>query len=147
MNGQKKYYDFNISSVITFNAIFLNLVKPLSTSVQCQVINISSLCAITPFKSWGLYCAGKAARDMFFKVLATEEPTISVLNYSPGPLDGEMQAQVRSTSEDDEIRTSFTAMKDEGKLLPIHVSVDKMLQFIHANKFKSGDHVDYYDQI
>ncbi|CAL4066400.1 unnamed protein product [Meganyctiphanes norvegica] len=143
----RKYYEFNISSVITLNAIFMDYVKSLPSSVQCQIINISSLCAITPFKSWGLYCAGKAARDMFFKVLATEEPTISVLSYSPGPLDGDMQAQVRATSADDEIRTSFTAMKEQGNLLPIHVSVAKMLQVIHANKFKSGDHVDYYDEI
>ena len=34
--------------------------------------------------------SGKAARDMFFKVLAAEEKDISVLNYAPGPLDTHM---------------------------------------------------------
>ena len=38
-----------------------------------MVINISSLAALQPFVSWGNYCAGKAARDAMFKVLALEE--------------------------------------------------------------------------
>lgn len=49
-----------------------------------MVVNISSLCALKPFKSWTLYCTGKAARDMMFKVLAVEEPDVRVLNYAPG---------------------------------------------------------------
>ena len=28
---------------------------------------------------------------MLFKVLATEDPDLTVLNYAPGPLDNEMQ--------------------------------------------------------
>ena len=35
-------------------------------------------------QSWGLYCSGKAARDMMFKVLALESPDLRVVNYSPG---------------------------------------------------------------
>ena len=37
------------------------------------VINISSLAALQPFVTWGNYCAGKAARDALFGVLALEE--------------------------------------------------------------------------
>ena len=37
------------------------------------IINISSLAALQPFVTWGNYCAGKAARDTLFKVLALEE--------------------------------------------------------------------------
>jgi len=47
-------------------------------------VNISSLCALQPFRSWALYCSGKAARDMMFRVLAAEEPDVRVLNYAPG---------------------------------------------------------------
>ena len=41
--------------------------------VSKTVINISSLAALQPFVTWGNYCAGKAARDALFKVLALEE--------------------------------------------------------------------------
>ena len=47
-------------------------------------MNISSLCAVKPFKNWALYCSGKASRDMMFQVLALEEPDVRVLNYAPG---------------------------------------------------------------
>lgn len=73
------------------NAVVIEIMSK-QPNVALEIVNISSLCAVQPFKSWGLYCAGKAARDMLFKVLADEEPNILVLNYAPGPLDNEMQA-------------------------------------------------------
>ena len=45
----------------------------MNFKVSKTVINISSLAALQPFASWGNYCAGKAARDAMFKVLAVEE--------------------------------------------------------------------------
>ena len=48
---------------------------------------------------------GKAARDMFFKVLAAEEPSIRVLNYAPGPIDTDMQTYLRENLGDSENRT------------------------------------------
>jgi NAD(P)-dependent dehydrogenase (short-subunit alcohol dehydrogenase family) len=61
------------------------------------IVNISSLAAIQPFSTWGLYCTGKAARDMFFSTIAAENRngTVSVLNYAPGPLDTDMQTEIR----------------------------------------------------
>lgn len=72
----------------------MGMVRSLAPSAAIEVINISSLCAVQPFKSWGLYCAGKAGRDMLFKVLAAEEPNVTVLNYAPGPLDNDMQVRL-----------------------------------------------------
>lgn len=58
-----------------------------------KVINISSLCAVEPFKSWGLYCTSKAGRNMLFRVLAAENPALRVLSYGPGPLNTDMQVK------------------------------------------------------
>jgi sepiapterin reductase len=49
------------------------------------------------------HCVGKAARDMLFKVLAEEEPTIRVLSYAPGPLKTGMLDEL-AHSFDDNIR-------------------------------------------
>ena len=46
------------------------------------VINITSLAALQPFVTWGNYCAGKAARDAIFKVLALEEEESDVSKYT-----------------------------------------------------------------
>lgn len=84
---------------MTLNAVFMSMVRSLAPSAAIEVINISSLCAVQPFKSWGLYCAGKAGRDMLFRVLAAEEPNVTVLNYAPGPLDNDMQVRPRQVSQ------------------------------------------------
>ena len=62
----ENYFRLNLFSPIVLNAVFLQMF------VECKniyVINISSLCASQPFKTWGSYCTGKAARTMFFKVI------------------------------------------------------------------------------
>ncbi|NWT11935.1 SPRE reductase, partial [Vireo altiloquus] len=77
------YFSFNISSALCLTSTAL---RAFGERPGCSrsVVNISSLCAREPFPSWALYCAGKAARDMMFQVLALEEPGIRVLNYAPG---------------------------------------------------------------
>jgi len=45
---------------------------------------MTSLLGIEPYKSVGYYCVGKASREMFFRVLALENPTLNILSYSPG---------------------------------------------------------------
>lgn len=78
------------SSVVVLNGVFLEAVSQYP-DVKVEVVHISSLCGVQPFKTWGLYCSAKAARNMFFKTMAVEEPNIRVLNYAPGPLDNDMQ--------------------------------------------------------
>ena len=43
-----------------------------ASGAPSTIVNISSLAAVQPFATWGLYCAGKAARDMTSQVLAAE---------------------------------------------------------------------------
>ncbi|XP_077353413.1 sepiapterin reductase-like isoform X2 [Festucalex cinctus] len=76
------YLSSNVSSALCLTASVLQAFPEQSGLRRC-VINISSLCALKPFCSWVLYCTGKAAREMMFKVLAEEEPDLRVLNYAP----------------------------------------------------------------
>ncbi|KAK4297628.1 hypothetical protein Pmani_029970 [Petrolisthes manimaculis] len=138
------YFHFNVSSVISLNAVFMDHVSHLCNG-SITVVNISSLCALQPMKSWGLYCSAKAARDMVFRVMALEEPNIRVLNYAPGPLDNEMQVVARNLTEDEEVKSAFQSMKNENKLLTCSQSVVKLLDVLVKDEYKSGDHVDYYD--
>lgn len=69
------------------------------SATELVIINISSLAGVQPFPSWGIYSMGKAAREMFHKVLAEEHKEknsgVKVVNYAPGPLDTDMQKQIR----------------------------------------------------
>lgn len=83
------YLSLNVSSSLCLTASVLQAF-PQRPGLKRTVVNISSLCALQPFSSWVLYCTGKAARDMMFKVLAEEEPDVRVLSYAPG---GELTGQ------------------------------------------------------
>ncbi|XP_005061895.1 PREDICTED: sepiapterin reductase, partial [Ficedula albicollis] len=138
------YFSFNISSALCLTSTAL---RAFGARPGCSrtVVNISSLCAREPFPSWALYCAGKAARDMMFRVLALEEPQLRVLSYAPGPLDTDMQLLARTRTGDPGMRQQFQRMQEKGQLIDSSVSAQKLLQLLKEDSFPSGAHVDFYD--
>ncbi|KAM3831536.1 sepiapterin reductase [Vipera latastei] len=138
------YLNLNVTSALCLTASILKAF-PAQPGFSRLVVNISSLCALKPFKSWALYCAGKAARDMMFRVLAAEEPDVRVLNYAPGPLDTSMQEEARTLSADPELRQAFLRLQESGQLVDCDVSAERLLELLAADTFESGAHVDFYD--
>ena len=143
MTETDPYFRLNVSSVVALNGVFLRRVK--DKVAHTTVINISSLCAVQPFKSMSLYCAGKAARDMFFRVLATEHPELRVLNYAPGPLVTDMTRKVADTTADPDVQKMFQDGVNGG-FLTCAASVARLIGILEGDKFESGAHVDYYDK-
>lgn len=70
----------NLYSVTALTSSFLKL---FSQNERC-IVNISSGAAIHPLKGCVHYCVGKSSREMYFKVLAQENPDLNILNYAPG---------------------------------------------------------------
>lgn len=70
----------NLFSVTALTSSFLKL---FVKNERC-ILNISSSAAIHPIKGVVHYCVGKSSREMYFKVLAQENPDLNVLNYAPG---------------------------------------------------------------
>nr|XP_020495714.1 sepiapterin reductase-like isoform X1 [Labrus bergylta]XP_029134315.1 sepiapterin reductase-like isoform X2 [Labrus bergylta] len=138
------YLSFNVSSFLCLTASILQRF-PQRPGLKRTVVNVSSLCALQPFSSWVLYCSGKAARHMMFRVLAQEEPDLRVLNYSPGPLDTAMQQAARSSTGDSDLKKAFSDMFSEGKLLTCEESCTKMMKLLLEDKYTSGDQIDVYD--
>ncbi|XP_061407770.1 sepiapterin reductase-like [Lethenteron reissneri] len=110
-----------------------------------MVINVSSLCAITPYPSWAPYCSSRAARDMLHVVVATEEPHVRVLNYAPGPMDTDMQAEACVQTGDAGLRGRLEKSRAAGTLVDPRDSARALLRLLRADSFRSGAHVDYYD--
>lgn len=137
----QSYFSTNVFSVIILNAAFL---QKFPTTKKVAV-NITSKAALIGMPSFAYYCSGKAAREMYFKVLACEEPDMVVLNYSPGPVDTDMVAEVQSNTCDDGMREYFEGLKEKKEILtPVQTTL-KMIEVLRKGQFKSGDHVDYYD--
>ncbi|XP_069488402.1 sepiapterin reductase [Ambystoma mexicanum] len=138
------YLAFNVTSAMCLTSAVLGTFTK-RTALRRVVVNISSLCALKPYKSFSLYCSGKAARDMMFQVLAAEEPDVRVLNYAPGSLDTDMFQQVCTDSVDPEVRHHFQNMKDSGTVLDCKVSAEKLVNLLLVDSFQSGAHIDFYD--
>jgi NADP-dependent 3-hydroxy acid dehydrogenase YdfG len=66
----KESIDLNVTSYIWFTKRFLETFKDRAEGLT--IVNISSLCAVKPFHSCGVYCTTKAARDMLAGVVALE---------------------------------------------------------------------------
>lgn len=138
----REYFDLNMFSVILLNSAFIK--NLISVVPQLMSVNITSLVGRSPFSNMAMYGSGKAARDLFFKVLSVEEPNIIVLNYSPGPVDTEMFNSIIETAQSDEVKQTFKTVKDTSVLTTVQ-TVTKMLKLIEKGDFKSGDTVDYFD--
>lgn len=140
----QEYFSLNLFSVACLNSLFLKIF-PEGSAKQRTVINVTSLCAIKPFKTMGYYCSGKAAREMFFKTFAEENPTINVLNYSPGPVDTDMIAEVISNTSDTDVKKTFVEYKETKTLLTVDDTTKRIIEVLEKGDFESGHHVDYYD--
>ncbi|NXA49913.1 SPRE reductase, partial [Nothocercus julius] len=138
------YLAFNVTSALCLTSAALRAFGK-RPGARRAVVNVSSLCAVKPFRTWALYCGGKAARDMVFQVLALEEPDVRVLSYAPGPLDTDMQLLARTKTGDAEMREHFQGLHERGELIDCDVSAQKLLRLLEEDAFPSGAHVDFYD--
>ena len=82
---------------------------------------------------------------MLHLVVTKEDPTIRTLNYAPGPLDTDMQKEVRDTLCDEESRTIYQTMHTDGKLVHPNTSAAKMVELLMKDEYSSGSHLDFYD--
>lgn len=122
---------------------------------RLDIVNISSLAAVKAFESWGVYCIGKAARDMLIQVIAAEVDStaalsrgtkIKALNYAPGPVNTDMQAEIRSTAAVPEQREFYANLHESGKLVTPEATTAKLVAILEKNEYKSGAHLDFYDR-
>ena len=117
------------------------------------VVNISSLTAISNnFPTLGIYSAGKACRNKFHTMIATElqsqeseshesssagddknssNSNIKIINYAPGPLETQMVTEIRSNF-DTLHNTLKPSYSDPTLLLPPEQSATKLYKLINS---------------
>ncbi|KAI9503837.1 hypothetical protein GGI25_005927 [Coemansia spiralis] len=142
------YVSLNYVSFSALAAKFLAYAKTIQSAERITIVNISSLLAIAPFANWGLYASIKAARDQLLKVVAieyAEDLRVKTLNYAPGPLDNDMQADVRASIGDEEQKKIYTQLHHEKKLVNETFTAGLLCDQLDAWDFESGAHIDIYD--
>ncbi len=167
----QSYMDLNVTSSLWMSSYFL---QHFSKICDCTVVNMSSLCAIQPFRTMGIYCTGKAARDMFHKTLAEElnanetkhsdennevirdgtattatanfNTHTRILNYAPGAIETEMTDNLSScTTLDLDVRHFFQTSKKEKSFIQSHQTAERLVNLIVQDDYENGAHIDYWD--
>lgn len=160
----RRAVDMNVTSTVWITSAFLKFVRGgggggggsgsgtpalAPPPARAAVVNVSSLAAIQPLAHSGVYCVGKAARDMLHAVVADEdvgEGGVRALNYAPGPMDTAMQVEIRASPHTHgPTRVFFEEMAAKGTYVDVHASAAKCVRVLMADRFKSGQHLDYYD--
>jgi sepiapterin reductase len=154
-------FELNVTSPVLLSSLFLDF----CASPRCAAagagapphafVNVSSLAAVQPFASMGIYSIGKAARDMLTSVVGVEHADgsaggvgvrVKALSYAPGPMDTALQAATRSNAALHPPTASFFNSLDEaGTWVDVDVSAAKCAGLIAADTFVTGAHIDYYD--
>ena len=96
----REHFDVNVMGVAAGSAAFARHVRARpGTGV---LVNMSSGAATKPYEGWGPYCGSKAAVEIMTEVIAREERVHGLWAYalSPGVVDTDMQALIRSTPPD-----------------------------------------------
>jgi sepiapterin reductase len=138
----ESYFSTNVFGPIILNNILLKAAAPTTKKF---IVNITSKAALVPFKSFGFYGPGKAAREMFFRVLAEESQDVLVLNYSPGPVETDMTVDAQQNAAAEETSAMFKNLRSQGTILTTEQTTKRFLEVVSKGNFKSGDHIDFYD--
>lgn len=137
----RNYIDLNVTSCFWLSIRLIRFAN--ARGIRATVVNVSSLVALQPFSSLGIYSAGKAAREAYHSVLAVEVACrrAKILNYAPGPLETDMTNEIRESSGLDTSLRPFY----EKKLVDPCDSARALVRCLSSDDFESGAHLDFYE--
>ncbi|AZY48902.1 SDR family oxidoreductase [Bordetella avium] len=129
-------FTLNVTAVMLLTSRFLQAVEGLQA--DRRIINVSSGAGRNPTAGWGVYCATKAALDMYSRVLNKEHgPTgVRVVSLAPGIVDTGMQADIRSSAPSSfPDLARFQDFHSSGKLAAPADVASRILAFLDRDDF------------
>lgn len=129
-------FNLNVTAVMLLTARFLAATQGLTA--KRQIVNISSGAGRNPTAGWAVYCATKAALDMYTRVVNTEyrEHGVQAVSLAPGVVDTGMQETIRSSSlESFPALARFQDLKASGKLSSPDAVAQRILALTERDDF------------
>ncbi|KAF8821835.1 oxidoreductase, short chain dehydrogenase/reductase family protein [Cardiosporidium cionae] len=113
-----------------------------------RIIQISSGAAVRPIPALSIYCSVKAARNMYFQVLAKEIELeadlqrfdIKLLNWSPGPMETSMFQELRESD-----LPARTDMMQHMSLISTEESATHLFTILQKDSYPSAAIIDVFD--
>lgn len=124
-----------VGSLVLAEAV---LAYALKRDLPLSIINVSSGAAHRAIAGWSIYCASKAATDMYFAAVALDHPQVSVHRVDPGVINTNMQAELRS-SEPFPLQPQFQALHADGELLDVDVAAARVLRQTIGTRWPAVD--------
>lgn len=123
----------NITSLMLMTSAVLNATH---LDADCRILNISSGAGRSPTPGWGVYCATKAAVDIYTQVLAQEHPRVRAVSLAPGVIDTDMQHAIRSSDELDFPNLErFQNLHQKGQLASPADTAQHITRYIERDDF------------
>lgn len=72
---------------------------------------------------------------------------MNVLNYSPGPVETDMYYELCTKVADENVKRQYNDLITKKMIVTCEKTVNRLLMILEEQKYKSGDHVDYYDEL
>ncbi len=141
-------FNLNVSAVMLLTARFLAAVEDLKA--DRRVLNISSGAGRNPNAGWGVYCATKAALDMYSRVVKAEQGAdgARIVALAPGIVDTDMQVAIRSSDpESFPALAKFQEFHATGKLSSPANVASRILAYLDREDFGTTeiDDIRNYD--
>ncbi|WP_447920458.1 SDR family oxidoreductase [Achromobacter aegrifaciens] len=141
-------FNLNVSAVMLLTARFLAAVEDLKA--DRRVLNISSGAGRNPNAGWGVYCATKAALDMYSRVVKAEQGAdgARIVALAPGIVDTDMQVAIRSSDpESFPALAKFQDFHATGKLSSPANVASRILAYLDREDFGTTeiDDIRNYD--
>lgn len=119
-----------------------NLFLQKANGTKLTIVNVTSGAAERPVQGWSVYCSTKAALNMFTKTVAVEQNhtgNATIIGYSPGIMDTDMQGVIRSSTEHafQEVH-KFIAFKENGMLRSTSVVADALIDLLITDELENG---------
>ncbi|HAQ06660.1 MAG TPA: (S)-benzoin forming benzil reductase [Bacillus bacterium] len=135
----------NVQVNLTAPVLICNLIlqKASESGVETVIANVTSGAAERPIHGWSMYCSTKAAINMFTMTAGLElenaASSSKIIAFSPGIMDTDMQATIRSSSKDAfaDLET-FKNYKESGSLRSPDTVAGALVKLILNSVLENG---------
>ncbi len=124
----------NVSAALVLSAAFAAVTND---GRERRILHISSGAGRKGYAGWSVYCATKAALDNHARSVALDRSAaLRICTVAPGVIDTEMQAEIRSSSEElIPDRQRYVTMHREGRLISAASAGRAAVDFLFSSDF------------
>jgi len=143
LNTISHYFYENVNTTVYLTNQYIQAFR----NTRRHVIHISSLAAVEPLEYCGLYCMGKAAKNMQMKMIACEHKDIRTLNYAPGPMETDMQTTLRKgLPSGSNLKRNMEELWKQQQLVAPARSAQKLVGILELDRYENATHIDFYSE-